>query len=54
MPCISISGSCSFYFTVLAEITVRRTIADEAELGNVVSTEVDWIIAQEELNVCDD
>lgn len=31
---------------------MRRTVADEAKL--VVSTEVDWIITQEELNVCDD
>lgn len=33
---------------------MKRTIADEAKLGNIVSTEVGWIIAQEELNVCDD
>lgn len=29
-------------------------IADEAQLGNLVSAEVSWIIAQEEFNICDD
>lgn len=33
---------------------MKRMIADEAQLGNLVSTEVSWIIAQEELNICDD
>lgn len=33
---------------------MQRTIADEAKLGTIVSTERRWIIAQEELNVCDD
>lgn len=33
---------------------MQRTTADEAKLGNTVSTEWGWIIAQEELNVCDD
>lgn len=33
---------------------MQRMIADEAKLGNLVSTERAWIIAQEELNVCDD
>lgn len=33
---------------------MQKTIADEAKLGNIVSTDRGWIIAQEELNVCDD
>lgn len=33
---------------------MKRMIADEAQLGNLVSAEVSWIIAQEELNICDD
>lgn len=33
---------------------MQKTTADEAKLGNVVSTERGWIMAQEELNVCDD
>lgn len=29
-------------------------IADEVKLGSPVSTEKSWIVAQEELDVCDD
>lgn len=33
---------------------MQKATADVAKLGNVVSTERGWIMAQEELNVCDD
>lgn len=33
---------------------MQRMIAEEAKLGNVVSTKQNWIVAQEELNACGD
>lgn len=54
MPCINISGELASLLHHTEVNYMRRMIADEAKLGNIVSTEVGWIIAQEELNVCDD